>query len=63
MITFEVIKESTGNYNAACYEENIYTDGESLQVLHDRITAEIERKFSGRPKPASSDIKLLVWSE
>jgi len=63
MITFEVIKEREGGYVAACYDEKIFTDGETLAELHARITAAIEERFEGRLKPEPKDIKLMVWSE
>lgn len=62
-LTFEVIQEQQGGYVAACYSENIYTDGQTLEELHSRITGALERKFVGRTKPDPSKVRLLVFRE
>ena len=63
-LTFEVIQESEeGGYVAACYNENIYTEGASLEELHQNIVAAIDRKFEGREKPDPAQIRLLVYRE
>lgn len=62
-ITFEVIQETEGTYVAACYSENIYTDGASLEELHDNITSAIDVKFRGRVKPSPSAVRLMVFRE
>lgn len=62
-ITFEVIQETEGSYVAACYSENIYTEGSSLEELHDNITSAIDIRFRGRAKPSPSAVRLMVFRE
>jgi len=62
-ITFEVIQETEGSYVAACYSENIYTEGSSLEELHDNITSAIDIRFRGRTKPSPSAVRLMVFRE
>jgi predicted RNase H-like HicB family nuclease len=62
-ITFEVIQEIEGSYVAACYSENIYTEGASLEELHANITSAIDVKFRGRIKPSPSAVRLMVFRE
>jgi len=60
---FEVIKQCEGGYVAACYDENIYTEGASLRELHDNISSAIDCKFIGRPKPSPKSVQLMVYRE
>lgn len=62
-LLFEVIQEREGGYVAACYSENIYTEGATLEELHSRISGAIERKFQGRVKPSPSAVKLILYRE
>ena len=62
-ITFEVIREQQGGYVAACYSENIYTDGSTLEELHCNISNAIDDKFTGRAKPNPSSIQLMMYQE
>jgi predicted RNase H-like HicB family nuclease len=58
-----VIQETEGSYVAACYSENIYTEGVSLEELHDNIVSAINLKFRGRAKPEPSAVRLLMFRE
>jgi hypothetical protein len=62
-LTFEVIRETEGSFVAACYSENIYTEGLSLEELHDNIVSAIDVKFKGRTKPEPSAVRLMVFRE
>ncbi len=62
-LTFEVIKENQGGYVAACYSENIYTEGDTLEELHTNITNAIDVKFTGRKKPSPSSVHLMLFHE
>lgn len=63
MLTFEVIQEIEGSFVAACYDENIYTDGATLEELHDNISAALDEKFNGRVKPEPANIKMVLYRE
>jgi predicted RNase H-like HicB family nuclease len=62
-ITFEVIQQTEGSYVAACYSENIYTEGSSLEELHENIVTALDVRFRGRPKPEPSAVRLMVYCE
>lgn len=61
-IEFEVIQSQEGSYAAACYAQQIYTEGDTLQSLYDNITAAIEKHFPDprtRPLPKSTNLILF----
>jgi predicted RNase H-like HicB family nuclease len=62
-LTFEVIQQSEGSFVAACYSENIYTEGSSLEELHENIVSAIDVRFQGRAKPDGSDVRLMLFRE
>jgi predicted RNase H-like HicB family nuclease len=62
-LTFEVIQQLEGSFVAACYSENIYTEGSSLEELHNNITSLIDYRFQGRTKPDPSSVKLMLFRE
>jgi predicted RNase H-like HicB family nuclease len=62
-ITFEVIQQLEGSFVAACYSENIYTEGSSLEELHENIVSAIDVRFRGRSKPEPSAVKLMLFRE
>jgi hypothetical protein len=62
-LTFEVIQQVEGSFVAACYSENIYTEGCSLEELHENIVTLIDYRFQGRTKPEASDVKLMLFRE
>ncbi len=62
-LTFEVIQQVEGSFVAACYSENIYTEGSSLEELHENIVSAIDVRFRGRPKPDGSDVRLMLFRE
>jgi hypothetical protein len=62
-LTFEVIQQIEGSYVAACYSENIYTEGSSLEELHGNIVSLIDYRFQGRTKPEPSAVKLMLFRE
>ncbi len=62
-LTFEVIQQLEGSFVAACYSENIYTEGSSLEELHENIVSAIDVRFRGRDKPDGSDVRLMLFRE
>jgi len=62
-ITFEVIQQSEGSFVAACYSENIYTEGSSLEELHENIVSAMDVRFQGRTKPEHSAVRLMLFRE
>jgi len=62
-ITFEVIQQVEGSFVAACYSENIYTEGSSLEELHENIVSAIDVRFTGRTKPDGSAVRLMLYRE
>ncbi len=62
-ITFEVIQQIEGSFVAACYSENIYTEGSSLEELHENIVSAIDVRFVGRNKPDGSAVRLMLYRE
>ena len=62
-ITFEVIQQIEGCFVAACYSENIYTEGSTLEELHENITSAIDVRFEGRTKPLGSAVRLMLYCE
>lgn len=62
-ITFEVIQQVEGSFVAACYSENIYTEGSSLEELHENIVSAIDVRFHGRTKPEPGNIRLMLFRE
>ncbi len=62
-LTFEVIQQVEGSFVAACYSENIYTEGSSLEELHENIVSAIDVRFRGRSKPDGSDVRLMLFRE
>jgi hypothetical protein len=62
-LTFEVIQQVEGSFVAACYSENIYTEGCNLEELHENIVSLIDFRFQGRTKPEPSAVKLMLFRE
>lgn len=63
-IEFEVIQSQSGCYAAACHAHRIYTEGETLQMLSDNISAAIKKHFPNpatRPSPKS--INLILYKD
>tara|TARA_B100001248_G_scaffold262537_1_gene259259 strand:- start:30803 stop:31036 length:234 start_codon:yes stop_codon:yes gene_type:complete len=60
-LTFEVFQEESGGFAAACYQENIYADGDSLENLYTCINREIDKRFQDRPKPEAHQVQLIVY--
>lgn len=59
---FEVIQSQEGSYAAACHSHNIYTEGDTLQMLYDNIIAAIQQYYpdpSTRPNPNSVNLILF----
>lgn len=59
---FEVIQSQEGSYAAACHSHRIYTEGDTLQMLYDNITAAIQKHYpdpSTRPCPKSVNLILF----
>ena len=63
MITFEIIQQIEGNFVAACYDENIYTDGANIEELHANISSAIDDKFTNRIKPEPANVKMVLYRE
>jgi len=63
MLTFEVIKEAEGSFVAACYDEHIYTEGNTIEELHDNINAALDHCFSGRLRPEPANVKMVLFQE
>lgn len=63
-IEFEVIQSQEGSYAAACYAQQIYTEGNTLQILYDNITAAIEKHFPDPfTRPLPNAIKLILFRD
>lgn len=63
-IEFEVIQSQEGAYAAACYAQQIYTEGDTLQILYDNIIAAIEKHFPNpNTRPLPNAIKLILFRD
>lgn len=62
-LTFEVIQQLEGSFVAACYSENIYTEGSCLEELHENIVSAIDVRFEGRDKPEPGNVRLMLFRE
>lgn len=62
-LTFEVFQDKSGGYAAACEQEHIYADGESLESLYACINREIAKRFHDRPKPEAHQVQLIVYRD
>lgn len=64
-LEFEVIQETKGGYVAACFEERIYVDGQTLEELHYEINSAVDVHFQeqGRPRPSADAIRLVFYKE
>lgn len=59
---FEVIQSQEGSYAAACHSHNIYTEGDTLEILYNNIIAAIEKYYpdpATRPHPKSVNLILF----
>lgn len=63
-IEFEVIQAQEGSYAAACYAQQIYTEGNNLQELHDNIKAAIDKHFTDdERKPTPKSVSLILFRD
>lgn len=63
-IEFEVIQAQEGSYAAACYAQQIYTEGSNLQELHDNIKAAIDAHFpDDETKPTAKSVSLIIFRD
>lgn len=63
-LIFEVIKYNKGGYVATCLNDHITdTRAANLEELHDNITAAVDARFVGKPKPDPSAIHLMMFAE
>lgn len=59
---FEVIEKPEGGYVAACYEENIFAEEDTLEALMQEVEIGIEDRWSEKalPKPSARDIQFIM---
>jgi hypothetical protein len=63
-LIFEVIRTNSGGYTATCLNDHVVdTRAANLEELHDNITAAVDARFIGRPKPDPSAIHLMLFAE
>ena len=63
-LIFEVIRKHSGGYTATCLNDHVIdTRAANLEELHDNITAAVDARFIGRPKPDPSAIHLMLFAE
>jgi predicted RNase H-like HicB family nuclease len=58
-LVVEVVQEADGGYSAECLTENIFTEGDTWDVLRKNVVEATAAFFFDRPRPERVRLRLI----